>query len=108
MIPILTEVRFKQGKLLEKMDALGFDLQFQTIFQILTNDVVKSSEIEGETLYTDQVGTLHYFPTGRSGMYRIVVGDWYKNTKYNPMQVVSGALDFDRVADEMVMGVYLG
>ena len=32
------------------------------------------------------------FPTGRSGMHKIVVGGWRNNTKEDPMQVVSGPL----------------
>src|SRR5690606_21318052 len=32
------------------------------------------------------------FPTGRSGMHKIVVGAWRDNKKDDPMQVVSGAL----------------
>ncbi|WP_243732289.1 Fic family protein [Pedobacter duraquae] len=32
------------------------------------------------------------FPTGRSGMYKIVFGDWRNNRKDDPMQVVSGAM----------------
>jgi hypothetical protein len=32
------------------------------------------------------------FPTGRSGMYKIVVGAWRANTEKSPMQVVSGAV----------------
>lgn len=158
LTPILTDLRFNQGKLLGKMSVLGFDLQSEAMLQTLTNDVVKSSEIEGEILNTDQVrssiarrlgmeiaglipsdrnidgvvemmldATQHYnafldderlfgwhaslFPTGRSGMYRIVVGDWRKNTKDDPMQVVSGGMgrekihfqapDSDRIPKEM-------
>ena len=36
------------------------------------------------------------FPTGRSGMYKITVGDWRKDTT-GPMQVVSGALGKEKV-----------
>ncbi|MCK5814415.1 MAG: Fic family protein, partial [Flavobacteriaceae bacterium] len=36
------------------------------------------------------------FPTGRSGMYSIVVGDWRKDTT-GPMQVVSGAMGKEKV-----------
>jgi len=37
------------------------------------------------------------FPTGRSGMYEIVVGAWRDNTKDDPIQVVSGPLGLERV-----------
>ncbi len=36
------------------------------------------------------------FPTGRSGMYRITVGDWRKDEK-GPMQVVSGGFSREKV-----------
>src|SRR5258707_3467117 len=37
------------------------------------------------------------FPTGRSGMYKIVVGAWRDNSKTDPMQVVSGAMGREKV-----------
>ncbi|HEX2628145.1 MAG TPA: DUF4172 domain-containing protein [Chitinophagaceae bacterium] len=37
------------------------------------------------------------FPTGRSGMHRIVAGGWRDNTKEHPMQVVSGAIGRETV-----------
>ncbi|HYW97205.1 MAG TPA: Fic family protein, partial [Bacteroidales bacterium] len=36
------------------------------------------------------------FPTGRSGMYKITVADWRKDTT-GPMQVVSGAMEKEKV-----------
>lgn len=45
----------EQGRLLGKMEALGFDLRIEAHLSILTEDVVKSSEIEGEKLERDQV-----------------------------------------------------
>lgn len=142
--PLLTEVRFKQGKFLGYMEHLGFDLKAEAVLQTLTQDVVKSSEIEGEILDTNEVrssiarrlgmdiaglvpsdrhvdgivemmldATQRYdrpldeerlfgwhaalFPTGHSSMYRIVVGDWRKNTTDDPMQVVSGAMGREKV-----------
>src|SRR5690606_12531616 len=53
--PLLAAVRFKQGKLLGYMEHLGFDLKAEAVLQTLTQDVVKSSEIEGEILDIDQV-----------------------------------------------------
>jgi Fic family protein len=109
----------------------------------LTEDVVRSSEIEGEKLDTDQVrssialrlgmdvgglveadrnvdgvvdmmldATTHYarpltadrlfgwhaalFPTGRSGLHTITVGDW-RDDSGGPMQVVSGPIGRQKV-----------
>ena len=132
----LAAVRHRQGRLLGHMEALGFDLRNEAILQTLTEDVLKSSEIEGENLDKEQVrssiasrlgmdigalipadrdvegvvemmldATQNYgkplsdarlfdwhsalFPTKRSGMFRIIVGDWRDDAK-GPMQVVSG------------------
>lgn len=46
----LAAVRHQQGRLLGKMDALGFDLRNEASLTALTVDVVKSSAIEGATL----------------------------------------------------------
>ena len=46
----LGEARNLQGKLLGRMESLGFDLQNEAILSTLTLDVLKSSEIEGEYL----------------------------------------------------------
>jgi len=46
----LAEVRHRQGRLLGQMEGLGFGLQEEAVLQTLTEDVVKSSEIEGERL----------------------------------------------------------
>ena len=135
---LLTRVHREQARLLGKMEALGFDLRSEAYLRTLTTDVVKSSEIEGEKLDSDQVrssiarrlgmniggliaadrhvegvvemtidATGNYsepltedrlfawhaalFPTGRSGMRKIHVGDW-RNDSDGPMQVVSGPL----------------
>ena len=141
---LLVEVRHRQGRLLGKMESLGFNLQAEASLQTLTLDVLKSSEIEGELLDADQVrssiarrlgmeiaglvpadrhvegivemmldATQQYqqtlsddrlfgwhaalFPTGRSGMHKIVVGAWRDNTKDDPMQVVSGAMGKEKI-----------
>jgi Fic family protein len=47
---LLTEVRYRQGKLLGRMEGIGFNLQVEATLQTLTLDVLKSSEIEGEIL----------------------------------------------------------
>lgn len=142
--PVLAEARHKQGRLLGRMEGLGFRLQTEATLQTLTLEVIKSSEIEGEILNHDQVrssiarrlgmdvaglipsgrqvggivemmldATQRYqkpltkerlfdwhaalFPTGASGMYKIVVGAWRNNTKDDPMQVVSGGMGRERV-----------
>ncbi len=142
--PLLAEVRHRQGRLLGRMEGMGFRLQSEASLQTLTLDVLKSSEIEGELLDAGQVrssiarrlgmdiaglvpadrhvegivelmldATQHYdqplsadrlfgwhaalFPTGRSGLHKIVVGNWRDNEKNDPMQVVSGAMGKERV-----------
>lgn len=44
----LADTRHKQGKLLGRMEALGFSLRREASLVVLTSDVVKSSAIEGE------------------------------------------------------------
>lgn len=142
--PLLAEVRYQQGRLLGRMEGLGFALQEQANLQTLTLDVLKSSEIEGEILDTDQVrssiarrlgidiaglvpadrnvegvvemmldATQRYsialsqerlfgwhaalFPTGYSGIHKIVVAAWRNNTREDPMQVVSGPMGRETV-----------
>jgi len=53
--PLLARVSREQGRLLGSMEALGFNLRREAHLRTLTDDVVKSSEIEGETLDADQV-----------------------------------------------------
>jgi Fic family protein len=143
ILPLLSGVRHKQGRLKGYMEVLGFALRNETTLQTITLDVLKSTEIEGELLNPDQVrssiarklgmdiaglvpadrnvdgvvemmldATQQYhkpltkgrlfdwhaalFLTGRSGMYKIIVGDWRDNEK-GPMQVVSGAMSKERV-----------
>lgn len=55
LLPVLADVRHKQGRLLGKMEGLGFQLQAEASLATLTADVVKSSEIEGERLDAEQV-----------------------------------------------------
>src|SRR4051812_8495182 len=49
------EVRHHQGRLLGRMESMGFNLQAEANLHTLTMDVLKSSEIEGEMLNPDQV-----------------------------------------------------
>lgn len=141
--PLLASVRHKQGKLVGRMENLGFSLQEEAVLQTLTLDAVKSNEIEGEILNADLVrssiarrlgmdigmltpadrhvegvvemlldATQNYqealseerlfgwhaalFPTGRSGMFKITVGNWRDNAG-GPMQVVSGPMGREKV-----------
>src|SRR5437016_331380 len=140
----LAALRHRQGRFVGRMEALGFSLRSEAMLQTLTQDVVNSSEIEGEILDTEQVrssiarrlgidiGALTpadrdvegavemmlnatqkhdeplteerlfgwhaaLFPTGRSGMHKIVVGKWRDNNPDDPMQVVSGALGKEKI-----------
>ena len=51
----LAAVRHQQGRLLGKMEALGFDLRREASLTTLTADVVKTSAIEGESLDPGEV-----------------------------------------------------
>ena len=51
----LADVRHRQGRLIGRMEALGFDLQREAVLGTLVEDVVKSSDIEGEKLDAAQV-----------------------------------------------------
>src|ERR1700674_152217 len=51
----LAAVRHRQGRLIGRMEGLGFPLRSEAMLQTLTQDVVKSSEIEGEILDREQV-----------------------------------------------------
>lgn len=139
----LSGVRHLQGRLIGRMEHLGFQLREESVLRTLTEEVVKSSEIEGEKLDPDQVrssiarrlgmdvagmipsdrnvegvvemmidATQNYeapltkerlfewhaalFPTGRSGMKKITVGQWREDA-HGPMQVVSGPVGRERV-----------
>ncbi len=139
----LGKVRHNQGRLIGRMEALGFQLREESVLATLTEDVVRSSEIEGENLDVAQVrssiarrlgmdiagmvpsdrdvegvvemmldATQNYaqplteqrlfdwhaslFPTGRSGMTKIIVGGW-RDDSSGPMEVVSGPIGRERV-----------
>lgn len=51
----LADVRHRQGRLLGRMESLGFDLRNEAMLSTLTQDVLKSSEIEGQFLDANQV-----------------------------------------------------
>jgi Fic family protein len=139
----LADVRHRQGRLVGRMEGLSLKLQQEAVLETLTEDVLKSSEIEGEKLDINQVrssvarglgmdigglktvdrhvegvvemmldATRRYqdpltterlfswhaamFPTGRSGMSRIKVGEW-RDDAAGPMQVISGRIGHEHV-----------
>ncbi len=143
LLPLVSKTRDLQGRLLGRMEAIGFELREEAVLETITEDVVKSSAIEGEQLNPEQVrssvarrlgmdisglpeasrdvegvvemtmdATQRYdapfskerlcdwhaalFPTGRSGMFKITVGDW-RGDQQGPMQVVSGPMGKERV-----------
>lgn len=51
----LAAVRHRQGRLIGRMEALGFPLRSEATLENLTQEILKSSEIEGEVLDRDQV-----------------------------------------------------
>jgi Fic family protein len=139
----LTDIRYRQGRLLGHMESLGFELKREASLVTLTNDIVKSSAIEGESLSPEEVrssiarrlgidiadliparrdvegivemmldATQEFskpltkdrlfdwhsalFPTGRSLMHRITVGNW-RTIDIGPMQVISGPIGREKV-----------
>jgi Fic family protein len=62
---LIVKVKTKQSYLLGKMDALGFDIQEKALFNVLCEDVMKSSEIEGQTL---DAGQVRYSAARRMGL----------------------------------------
>lgn len=143
LVSKLADIRHRQGRLLGRMEGLGFELKREASLSTLTNDVVKSSAIEGEILNPEEVrssiarrlgieiaglvsasrdvegiveimldATQQFsqpltrdrlfdwhaalFPTGRSGMHRIIVGGW-RTIEVGPMQVVSGPIGREQV-----------
>jgi len=55
LLPLLSHVRNRQGKLIGKMGTLGFELRNEANLEILTMEIIKSTEIEGEILDKAQV-----------------------------------------------------
>ncbi len=51
----LADIGHRQGRLIGRMEGLGFTLREEAVLQTLTEDVIKSSEIEGEHLDREQV-----------------------------------------------------
>lgn len=55
LINLLGRARYTQGKIVGKMEILGFDLKSQATLETVTLDVLKSAEIEGEIFEARQV-----------------------------------------------------
>ncbi len=55
LVNLLSEVRNLQGRLMGRMESLGFKLQDEALLETLAIDVIKSAEIEGEWLDPQQV-----------------------------------------------------
>ncbi len=53
--PVLAQVRHRQGRLLGRMEGLGFRLRSEARLTTLTTDVIASSAIEGRQLDAEQV-----------------------------------------------------
>lgn len=143
LLKLLGSVRHLQGKIVGKMEAVGFDVRNEASLDTLTLDILKTSEIEGEILDPEQVrsslakrlgldiGGListdrnvdgvvdmlldatqqaaqpltedrlfawhsSLFPAGRSGLHKLLVGQWRKDSK-GPMQVVSGSIGKENI-----------
>ena len=55
LLPYVSMVRDLQGRLIGRMESLGFELREEAVLETLTEDIVKSSEIEGEFLNPEEV-----------------------------------------------------
>lgn len=55
LLPLVSQVRLLQGRLLGKLQALGFELNVKAQLNAVTLEVVKTSEIEGKALNNEQV-----------------------------------------------------
>src|SRR5215468_931016 len=55
LVPYLSAVRYKQGRLVGKMQDLGYQLKKEATLAALTEEIVKSTAIEGEELNPESV-----------------------------------------------------
>jgi Fic family protein len=55
LLPLLTNLRHQQGRLLGQMEGLGFHLRGEANLESLTKEVIGSSAIEGEKLDAEEV-----------------------------------------------------
>ena len=140
----LGDCRFQQGSLLTQMRELGFEVQQQARAEVLIEEALKTSEIEGEHLDSNAVrssvakrlglpsgalptvrnqhadgivevlldATMNHeqeltadrlfgwhaalFPTGYSGIHKILVAGW-RDDRDGPMRVVSGPIRREKV-----------
>ncbi|MBR6797255.1 MAG: Fic family protein [Opitutales bacterium] len=53
--PLLAKAEFTRGVLLGRMQAIGFNLKGEATLNVLSQEIIKSSEIEGEILNREQV-----------------------------------------------------
>lgn len=53
--PNLASIRYRQGRLFGRMEQLGFELQQEARLKMLTDDIISSSSIEGESLSVHEV-----------------------------------------------------
>ncbi|MGP4847923.1 DUF4172 domain-containing protein [Marinobacter sp. 1Y8] len=57
-LPFISRVRILQRSLLGKLLTLGFDLKVEAQLDAVTLEIIKNSEIEGETLNGEQMRSL--------------------------------------------------
>ncbi len=140
---LLSDTRHKQGRLVGRMEGLGIRLQNEASLATMTEEIIKSNEIEGENLdqnlvrssiarrmgmdisgldktdrntegvvdiMMDATGNFEkalsptrlfdwhdaLFPTGRSGMRKIITGAW-RTGAHGPMQIVSGSIGREKI-----------
>ncbi|HKL24835.1 MAG TPA: Fic family protein [Desulfuromonadales bacterium] len=140
LLPKLSCCHALQGQLIQQVTSLGIDLEIKAQLESLTQEAVKTAEIEGEHYNPDAVRSsiarrlglptaglpsparsvdglvdvlldatdtnrpdlsserlqawqAALFPTGRSGLYEIVVGQWRTET----MQIVSGRAGKEKI-----------
>lgn len=55
LLPLISKARLVQGKLLAKVNGIGFELSREASADVLTEEAMKTSEIEGEILNRDSV-----------------------------------------------------
>lgn len=56
LLPYVSKVWDLQGRLIGRMESMGFDLRVEAILDTLTLDITTSSEIEGEVLDSGEGG----------------------------------------------------
>lgn len=140
LLPRLSRCHALQGQLIQQLSSLGVDLELEAQLESLTQETVKTAELEGERYNPDAVRSsiarrlglptaglpspsrevdglvdvlldatgadspdlsaarlkawhAALFPTGRSGLYEIEVGQW----RTEPMQIISGRVGREKV-----------